>query len=82
MKPTVVFFGEAIKGMEKAVEIFQAADLILIIGSSLVVNPAASLPRYRNKKSKLVIINKGSTYLDAEADGVIDEDIDTFLSGI
>jgi NAD-dependent deacetylase len=79
MKPSVVFFGEQIAGMDESVELISNADLILVIGSSLVVYPAAALPRYRKPAARLIIMNRGSTYLDSEADCVIDEDIDSFL---
>ena len=79
LKPTVVFFGEQVNGVDEAVELMRSADAVLVIGSSLVVYPAAALPRYRREIAKLIIINKGATYLDHEADCVIDEDIDSFL---
>jgi NAD-dependent deacetylase len=81
MKPSVVFFGEQVLGMEKSVKLISSADTVLVIGSSLVVNPAAILPQYRKKSSKLLIINMGRTYLDDEADCVVDEGIDEFLNG-
>ena len=79
LKPAVVFFGEQVNGVEEAVELMRSADAVLVIGSSLVVYPAAALPRYRSSQAKLVIMNRGATYLDNKADCVIDEDIDTFL---
>jgi NAD-dependent deacetylase len=47
-------------------------DLIIVIGSSLVVQPAASLPlEAKENGAKLVIINRVSTHHDAYADAVI-----------
>ena len=79
MKPAVVFFGEQVIGVDEAVDLMRSADAVLVIGSSLVVYPAAALPRYRDEHAKLVIMNKGATYLDREADCAIDGDIDSFL---
>jgi NAD-dependent deacetylase len=47
-------------------------DLFIVIGSSLVVQPAASLPLEAKKNGgKLVIINRDPTYHDAYANAVI-----------
>lgn len=43
LRPHVVWFGEAVPMMEKAVEICNTADILLIIGTSMQVYPAASL---------------------------------------
>lgn len=43
LRPHIVWFGEAVPEMEKAIEITQRADVFLIIGTSLEVYPAASL---------------------------------------
>jgi NAD-dependent deacetylase len=82
IKPSVVFFGEAVNGFDKAEAVIRSADCIIIIGSSLNVYPAATLPKVRSAGSKLIIINKGETYLDGNADCVIDDDIDTAVESI
>ena len=46
LRPYIVFFGEAVPKMEEAVNEVYNADIFIIIGSSLVVYPAASLVRY------------------------------------
>lgn len=46
LRPYIVFFGEAVPKMEEAVNEVYSADIFIIIGSSLVVYPAASLVRY------------------------------------
>ena len=56
------------------------ADLFLVVGSSLVVRPAAELPALaRNKGASLVIINREPTPLHFMADLVIDADIGEVL---
>ncbi len=46
LRPHVVFFGEAVPNIEPAIELVRQADLFVVIGTSLVVYPAASLLRY------------------------------------
>ncbi len=46
MRPHIVWFGEAVPKFEKAVEICQTADILMIIGTSMQVYPAASLMHY------------------------------------
>jgi len=43
LRPHVVWFGEAVPNMEKATQILPQADILLVIGTSLVVYPAAGL---------------------------------------
>lgn len=71
LKPEVVFFGESlpVTVLEEAINVTNECDLFLAIGSSLVVQPAASLPLMAKEKgAKLVIINKDATPLDSIAD--------------
>jgi len=46
LRPYIVFFGEAVPRLYDAVEEVQKADALIIIGTSLVVYPAASLVQY------------------------------------
>jgi len=46
LRPHIVWFGEAVPMMEKAVEITENADILVIIGTSLNVYPAAGLVHY------------------------------------
>lgn len=43
MRPHIVFFQEPVPNIEKAVELVQQADIFVVIGTSLVVYPAAGL---------------------------------------
>ncbi len=70
IKPDITFFGELLDehALKSAIENSSKADLFVVIGSSLVVQPAASLPLYSLKSGgKLVIINNMSTPLDTYA---------------
>lgn len=46
LRPHIVWFGEDVPLFEKAINICQTADILLIIGTSLQVYPAASLMHY------------------------------------
>jgi NAD-dependent deacetylase len=70
LKSTVVNFGDALpeKDLEESIEHSRQSDLFIVVGSSLVVYPAADLPRLAlDRGAKLVIINQGETFYDAEA---------------
>jgi len=67
VKPNIVFFGEKLPEgeLKKAFYLVNSCDLIIVMGSSLVVQPAASLPIYAvNNGAKFLIANKGKTALD------------------
>ena len=73
LKPDVVFFGEALPAavLAEAMEEARQCDLFMVIGSSLVVQPAASLPVLAKENgARFVILNKESTPLDSLADAV------------
>jgi NAD-dependent deacetylase len=57
LRPHVVWFGEEVPMMEKAVEICKTADILLIIGTSLKVYPAASLIHYTRKDCLKIIVD-------------------------
>jgi len=57
LRPHVVFFGEAVPNMEPASDLVRQADILVIIGTSLVVYPAASLIQYAKRDIPLYIID-------------------------
>jgi len=70
LKPEGVFFGEAMPMREtmEAERRSRACDLCIVVGSSLVVYPAALMPQYALAAgAKVVIINEGETELDHAA---------------
>lgn len=74
LKPRVVFFGESLprKALLAAAEEARATDLLIAIGSSLQVYPAAAVPsEARRAGAKLLIVNKTPTPFDDMADGVL-----------
>ena len=69
-KPDIVFFGESlpIDVLSEARKEAGKADLLLILGSTLLVNPAAMIPNYTlQNNGKIVIVNNMETYLDERA---------------
>ncbi|MDP6339028.1 MAG: NAD-dependent deacylase [Candidatus Marinimicrobia bacterium] len=46
LRPHIVWFGEAVPMIEKAIPMVEMADIIIVIGTSLVVYPAAGLVNY------------------------------------
>ena len=67
IKPDIVFYGEALNTtmLMRAENAFANADLAIVLGSSLVVNPAASLPYISVRNGKdIVIVNRQKTYID------------------
>ena len=67
--------------MERARVVTLAADLFIVLGSSLVVYPAAGFPILAKRNgSRLVIINREPTDLDGMADLVINAEIGATVS--
>ncbi len=85
IRPQVVFFGETLdpKVLNKAEKDSSQCDLFIAAGSSLVVQPAASLPLIaKNHGSKLAIINIDPTPMDSIADIVINISVSEVFSKI
>lgn len=57
LRPHIVFFGEAVPKIEKAMDVVSAADIFLIVGTSLAVYPAAGLYRYAKNECPIYIID-------------------------
>jgi NAD-dependent deacetylase len=74
LKPDAVFFGEALpqETLREAIRRAQNCDLLIVIGSTLVIYPAAYIPTYaREAGAKLAIINLTPTPFDHYAEVVI-----------
>lgn len=57
LRPHIVWFGEAVPKIEAAIEAVEAADILLIVGTSLQVYPAAGLYRYAGRDTPIYIID-------------------------
>jgi NAD-dependent deacetylase len=62
LRPFIVWFGEAVPMMEKAITICQTADILVVIGTSLNVYPAASLLNYVKYKTPIFLIDPNEVY--------------------
>ena len=85
LKHATISFGQALppEVLEEAIEWTRQCGLFLAIGSSLVVEPAASLPRLAHQSgARLVIINRDQTGQDDSADVVLRAGIGETLLGI
>jgi NAD-dependent deacetylase len=74
LKPDVVLFGESIapEVAAQAIALVARCDLFLVIGSSLTVQPFASLAaRAKNRGAALGIVNLSSTPYDGDMDVVV-----------
>lgn len=61
-KPDIVLYDEEVKGIHKALQWTQEADLLLVLGTSLRVYPAASIPEVFGQGSgQMIIINRDET---------------------
>jgi len=84
VKTATISFGQAMPeaAMLRAEAETRAADLFLVLGSSLVVYPAAGFPAMAKRNgAALVIVNREPTPLDEIADRVIQEQIGDVLGG-
>lgn len=78
LKPDVILFGEPppYQSLRMAQEDALHCDVMLVVGSSLEVEPAADLPFLaRRRGAKIVVINFASTPVDAQAEVVIQADV-------
>lgn len=85
LKPNVVLFGEQlpVEVFNAALEHVRQADLVLVVGSSLEVMPAAQLPLQVYKRGgRVIVVNLSSTYIDDVAEVVIHDDLAEVLPRI
>lgn len=77
LKPAVVLFEEMLPEteVERSINAIADCDLLIVIGSSLVVYPAAGLPGYRSAAASLAILNNEPTVWGPDADVWLDGDI-------
>ncbi len=66
LRPFVVFFGEAVPEFERAAKIASTADVMVVVGTSLAVYPAASLVRYVRPETPVYLVDPA----DVEHSGI------------
>jgi NAD-dependent deacetylase len=85
VKTAVISFGQTMPAepMARAREAALACDLFLVLGSSLVVYPAAGFPLTAKRNgAALAIVNREPTELDGYADLVLNEEIGAVMSEV
>lgn len=85
VKTATVSFGQAMPqdAMMRANEAAQRCDLFIVVGSSLVVYPAAGFPLVaKHNGARLVILNRDPTELDQFADLVINAEIGATMAKV
>jgi NAD-dependent deacetylase len=83
VKTATISFGQAMPEiqMARAQDETMGCDLFIVLGSSLVVYPAAGFPRIAKRKgAKLIILNRDATDQDEDADLVIHAEIGPTMS--
>ncbi|WP_170304125.1 SIR2 family NAD-dependent protein deacylase [Microvirga makkahensis] len=83
LKSATISFGQPMPEgpMRRAQKLMASCDLCLVVGSSLVVYPAAAFPAFAKENgARLVIVNREPTPLDSMADLVIHAEIGSVFS--
>lgn len=60
LRPFIVFFGESVPNLSKAIELTQKADIFIVVGTSLKVYPAASLLQYVRAGVPVYLVDPGT----------------------
>lgn len=76
LKPDVVLFGDPITEHDRAERAIQQSELVLVLGTSLLVSPFNMLPEYASSLGKpSILINREPTVMDELFDIVIHDDL-------
>lgn len=59
LRPHIVFFGEAVPMFDRATRIVEKADILIVVGTSLAVYPAASLVHYARRGVPIYLVDPG-----------------------
>ena len=60
LRPHIVFFGESVPMFDEATRIAASADVMIVVGTSLAVYPAASLVRYARTGVPVYVVDPGN----------------------
>jgi NAD-dependent deacetylase len=73
LRPHIVWFGEDVPMIEKAMDICQTADILLIIGTSMQVYPAAGLMNYVPQTTPVYFIDPNPAVANTKRITVIED---------
>jgi len=85
LKPDTISFGQAmpVEETKEAAELSSQSDVFLVVGSTLLVHPAAAMPQYaKSGGAFLIILNLSDTPMDGVADILIREKAGDVLAAI
>ena len=82
LRPHIVWFGEEVPAIPKAISICQTADILIIIGTSMQVYPAASLMNYVNETTKIYYIDPNPAAIQNEQIVIIAEAASTGIDTV
>lgn len=85
VKSATISFGQSLPAdaLQRACDVAGSCDLFLVVGSSLVVRPAADLPRLAKQSgATLAIVNREATPLDPIADVIVRGEIGDILGSL
>ena len=85
LKSDTISFGQALmpEVIDKAMDVSEECDLLLAVGSTLAVYPAAyCVPRAKANGARVVIVNAGPTEMDGLADAVLNGPIGEILPAL
>lgn len=77
MRPHIVWFGEEVPLMEDAMKIVEDADIVIIIGTSMQVYPAAGLVQYTSYDASIYFVDPNPSITSSERITVISENATT-----
>ncbi len=77
MRPHIVWFGEAVPLIETAVDIIEQTDVVLIVGTSMQVYPAAGLMQYAPANAPVFFVDPNPSIDDSKRVTVIAENAST-----
>lgn len=61
LRPHIVWFGEDVPMLSKAIEVVEQAQILIIVGTSLQVYPAASLMHYAQRSCRKMYIDQNAS---------------------
>lgn len=77
LRPHIVWFGEAVPNIEKAIQQVSYADVLLIVGTSMQVYPAAGLYHYASSQCRIYVIDPEEVPLSHDLRVTVIKDVAT-----
>lgn len=78
LRPHIVWFGEMVPNLQKAADIVYDADIVIVVGTSFTVYPAASLMEYSKSDTEIYIVDPMERPLVGFIDSVYTDGVGTF----